>query len=107
VTSAAPVVTYDTRTQNWRNIAGTRRHRRLLQWLAAEGLDPTHIIRLEIYLLDCPYAQVTERDRNEHGSMLLIELGRDDEGRMQYGDESRLRQPYTVLLSSLPPRGCR
>ncbi|MFI6594956.1 hypothetical protein ACIBHX_01840 [Nonomuraea sp. NPDC050536] len=66
-----PLVVFDARDERWRGDS------HILAWCRSEGIDPEQVYRLEVYLVDCPFARV-------------------------YDDYLR-RDPYDVILSSLPP----
>jgi hypothetical protein len=91
--AAEPLAVYDVREDEQRKLLGTPAHGRLLDWMAGEAIDPTHIIRIEIHGGDRPHARITERDRDDQGRTLV-----NDEG-----DGARLRDPYDIPIASLPP----
>ncbi|MFD9950902.1 hypothetical protein ACFWYW_59195 [Nonomuraea sp. NPDC059023] len=80
-----PLIVYDCSSRQWHGNPD------VLAWMRAEGLDPEQAYRLEVYLVDCPSARVYEYDRNEAGERYLV------------GDDAARREPYDVILSSLPP----
>jgi hypothetical protein len=86
VPALEPLVVFDARDESWRGDP------KILAWCRAEGLDPEQIYRLEVYLLDAPFARVYEFV-TLNGARFLVEE-RDDYLR---------RDPYDVILSTLPP----
>lgn len=90
--TTTPLAIYDVNDMRERKLLGTETHQRLLDWMASEGIDPKHLIRIEIHA-DGPHARIIERDRDEQGRVLI-----NDEG-----TGHRLREPYTVPLATLPP----
>lgn len=93
VTSPAPIATIDTRNRDaWDRIVADRDlHRRLVDWARDQHLTPENIYRLEIYLVDCPSARVFEYDLDDNGRRYAI------------SNDIARREPYTVILTSLPP----
>ena len=88
-----PVAVFDAHDDDWCNLAAEERTK-VWTWMVEEGLDPGEVFRLEVFLIDCPFARVHEYDR-------------DDEGCLRVEDASprriAVRPPRDVLLSSLPP----
>jgi hypothetical protein len=84
---------YDVRQESWYNLAVEERLE-VCTWMVEEGLDPGEVFRLEVFLIDCPFARVHEYDR-------------DGDGRLRVEDlpprRIAVRPPRDVLVSSLPP----
>ncbi|MFN2636842.1 MAG: hypothetical protein ABR585_07445 [Gemmatimonadaceae bacterium] len=75
-----PLAVIDTRDATWAPYTDDGAYHRLMEWAAQQGISDD-VCRIEVYLLDAPFARVYEVDK-----------------------ETRiLREPYDVLLSSLPP----
>ena len=87
-----PIWTGDSATLAWGQIVGTDHYDRLLEWLEREGGDPMRVHRVEVYLLDVPFAKVWEYVIDADGLPKVNEAGDDAESTAR-----------TVLLSSLPP----
>jgi hypothetical protein len=76
-----PIAVFDT-TSGWTPIPG------LTDWAVAKGLDPNVIYRLEIY----------------PGHARVFEYVKDEGGRKRLQpDGPAKRDPYDVLITSLPP----
>jgi hypothetical protein len=61
-------------------------------WLASESIDVADLVRVEVYLVDAPFARLTFRVRDEDGKLAVNEAG-----------DGMLTRSETALLSSLPP----
>ena len=61
-------------------------------WMRSEGIDPTGVRRIEVFLVDTPFAKVTTYVRHESGG-IVWHAGTDDPEMTE----------SAVLLSSLPP----
>jgi hypothetical protein len=61
-------------------------------WLASEGIDVAELVRVEVYLVDTPFAQLVFRVRDGDGKLAVNEAG-----------DGMLTRSETALLSSLPP----
>jgi hypothetical protein len=61
-------------------------------WLALEGIDVAELVRIEVYLVDAPFARLVFRVRDEDGKLAVNEAG-----------DGMLTRSETALLSSLPP----
>lgn len=99
---ASPKVIFDVHAQSWAHVTADKEYyARLLTWVREQGLVPEHIYRLEVYLIDCPHAQVFEFAYDEQGYKFLA-CGSDH---VSCGDRCEVakREPYTVILSNLPP----
>jgi hypothetical protein len=92
MTTTTPLAVYDVHNDEEHQLLGTPAHERLLAWMASEKIHPTHVIRIEIHA-DGPHARITERDRDEHGRILVNDEGTDH----------RLREPFDVPIATLPP----
>lgn len=103
MTDLAPIAVYDVHDRPAFDLllADRNRHRALLAWMRSQALNPTHVYRLEIHLVDSPSARIYEYARDEQG---VRYCGVDHDHR---GDADRCaiarRKPYEVALSSLPP----
>lgn len=65
----------------------------LCQWAAENGIDTDSAYRIEIHLLDCPFARVFQYDQDAQGRR-FIDPATDDAAR---------RKPYDLPISSMPP----
>lgn len=81
-----PLAVFDARDESWRGDHQT------LAWFRSEGIDPNQVHRLEVYLLDCPFARVYEFVTLNGARFFVAER-----------DEYLRRDPYDVILASLPP----
>ncbi|MGW4663203.1 hypothetical protein [Streptosporangium sandarakinum] len=88
-----PLVVYDAGDDTYQQRIGTPWHDQLLAWARSNGITPDDVTRLEVYLLDAPFARVYEYALDENGRRYLTNDG---------NDHAR-REPYNVLLTSLPP----
>ena len=88
-----PLAVYDVHEDNWFNL--TREQRvEVWTWMVEEGLDPGEVFRLEVFLIDCPFARVHEYDRDGDGNLRVEDVP---------PRRIAVRPPRDVLLSSLPP----
>ncbi|MFI6513631.1 hypothetical protein ACIBCT_39010 [Streptosporangium sp. NPDC050855] len=78
--SLAPLTVIDTRDATWLPYTDDGAYHRLMDWAATQGI-PGDVCRVEVYLLDAPFARVYELDTTTRV----------------------LREPYDLILSSLPP----
>lgn len=88
-----PLAVYDVHEDAWDRLTAQEKYR-VRMWIVEQGLDPGDIVRLEVYLIDCPFARVHEFDRDENGNLRVEDLP---------PREIAVRPPRDVLLSSLPP----
>lgn len=65
----------------------------LNDWLASNGVDSHVTDRVEIFLLDAPFATIYQIDPDERGRAVFDP---------QTGGAKR-REPFRVMLNSLPP----
>ncbi|MGC5009762.1 hypothetical protein ACLQ2R_03250 [Streptosporangium sp. DT93] len=88
-----PLVAFDIRdSRNWWKVTNdSAYHESLLEWMRAQGMNPSITYRLEIHLIDCPSARIYEYDLNSDGH------------RYSVGNDLARREPYEVILPSLPP----
>ena len=87
-----PLLVEDANEEWWRT--RTPGHRGAVSaWLASEGIDAADLTRVEVYLVDAPFAWLVFHVRGKDGKCLVNETG-----------DGVLTRLETVLLSSLPPR---
>ena len=87
----APLLVEDAHEEWWRT--RTQAYRDTVNaWLASEGIDVTDLKRVEVYLIDVPFARLTFHVRDEQGRAVV------DQAR-----EALVTHTETRLLSSLPP----
>ncbi|MEV4246985.1 hypothetical protein AB0J63_26675 [Streptosporangium canum] len=88
-----PLVVFDSADNTYWNRASADAawYDSLLGWVRQHGIDPPNTYRLEVYLLDCPFARVYEFDLDKDGRKYVA------------GSDYARREPRDVLLSSLPP----
>lgn len=88
-----PVWVGDSNAPEWECIYADRNYyQRLIAWLRSEGFDEQVTHRVEVYLLDAPFARVHQWCTDERGRISVNEAGDD-----------ALTVVRTALLSSLPP----
>jgi hypothetical protein len=88
-----PVWVGDSSTREWDAIWADRDYyEQLIEWLRSEGFDEKITYRVEVYLVDAPFAKVFQYATDDDGDIKLNEAGDDVE-----------LVTRTVLLSSLPP----
>jgi hypothetical protein len=88
-----PLAVYDVHEDGWEQLTAQEQYQVRL-WVVEQGMDPGDIFRLEVFLIDCPFARVYEFDRDEDGSLRV-----EDQPPWDFA----VRPPRDVLLSSLPP----
>lgn len=88
----SPVWVGDAATREWSQICGTHFWHDCLTWLADHDLSDKFVTRVEVYLLDAPFAKVWHAVRDEHGTIRLDDTGED-----------LLLNEFTIMLKSLPP----
>jgi hypothetical protein len=87
----APLLVEDAGEEWWRTRTPEYRAT-MTAWLASQGIDVADLMRIEVYLLDTPFARLVVRVRGEDGKLLT-----------NPAREAILHRTETVLLSSLPP----
>jgi hypothetical protein len=106
-TTLEPLAVYDVHEDNWLGLTEGQREE-LAAWLREHDVEPDDAYRLEIYLLDCPFARVFQFDVNERGKVYcrldhdhvaMWESGREPPG----GVCEIARRTFDVPLSSMPP----
>lgn len=98
---ASPRVIYDVHAESWAYVVADHgRYERLMSWVREQGLDPHNIYRLEVYSAQ-PSARVFEWAYNEQGAR-YCSLDHDHAARIE-ACVLATREPYDVILSSLPP----
>jgi hypothetical protein len=65
----------------------------ICDWAVREGFDLRDAYRMEIRLLDTPFARVFEYDKDAQGGRFLDPAT----------DDIAKRRPYDVVISSMPP----
>lgn len=75
---------WETRTEEYRAV--------VTAWLASEGIDIADLIRVEVFLLDAPFARLCFQVRDDDDRAVINEAG-----------DGIVTRTETVLLSSLPP----
>ncbi len=71
----------------------------VLGWARSEGINANETYRIEVYLLDCPFARVYEYDRDENGTRFCwVEHDHLDDR-----CDVAKRKPFDVPLTTLPP----
>lgn len=102
-----PLMVSDVRDEAWYEVlkANPGYLDAMTAWLRANGVDPDDTYRWELYLLDCPFVRVFAYDRDEMGRRRWQRI-EDVEERCRTGVGWRPveREPYTVLVSSMPPQ---
>lgn len=63
-------------------------------WLRRHNVDPKYVHRVEVYLLDAPFARVHQYDTDANGTVKLDPDDPDDVAKLA---------PFDVLLRELPP----
>jgi hypothetical protein len=86
-----PLWVGDANSREWYRFFGSEQWRHLVDWLRSEGFDEGITHRVEIFLLDAPFARIHHYIPNERGYPRLNDT-RDDV----------LSKVTTILLSSLP-----
>lgn len=102
MTGLTPLMVIDTHDREWDQITADHAyHQRLIDWARGQGLNPVHTYRVEIYLVDCPFARVFQYATDENGTR---HCGVDHDHR-GWADECRIAElkPSAVILSELPP----
>lgn len=61
-------------------------------WMRSEGIDPVEARRIEVFLVDTPFAKITTYVRHESGAIVF-----------PAGTDVPEMTESTVVLSSLPP----
>ncbi len=75
-----PLTVIDTRDGTWLPYTDDGAYHRLMDWAAEQGI-PDDVCRVEVYLLDTPFARIYRLN----------------------AETRTLREPYDAPLSSLPP----
>jgi hypothetical protein len=71
-------------------------------WVTSQGLNPNHIHRIEVYMIDGPVGRVYSHHIDEKGRV-YCPLDHEHRRHLIYDECTIEREPYDVLLSSLPP----
>lgn len=88
-----PLAVFDVHEDDWDRFTAQEKYQVRL-WIVEQSLDPGDIFRLEVFLIDCPFARVHEYDRDDDGCLRVEGLP---------PRAIAVRPPRDVLLSSLPP----
>jgi hypothetical protein len=91
-TQLEPLAVYDVHEPGWYGLSDDQRHD-LAAWSRAQRIEPSDTFRLEIYLLDCPFARVFQFERDAGGHKYVIPGTR----------EIACRKPFDVPVGEMPP----
>lgn len=93
---------YDVADQGWWGLTDDQRDQ-IRAWATEHGIDVNVTFRMEIHLLDCPFARVFQMDRNEDGRLYCpIDHDHLSMDKVSECDAAR-RDPYDLPISSMPP----
>lgn len=109
-TARKPLAIYDIYDSPWwEEFAGSQRHAELLRWAEQEGVSLDHAWRIEFYLVDSPFVELGEFERDEAGHrMLRCSQGHTGHAGGAEGPNCGLLghwrlPPRRVAVASLPP----
>jgi hypothetical protein len=97
--TADPLYVFDAYSSDRLDFYADDMHPRMLGWMRGNGLNPAAVWRFEVYLVDCPSVRVWEYLLDDRGH-LYCEL---DHPHRPRSCVMAVREPYTVVASSLPP----
>ncbi|MGS2645863.1 hypothetical protein [Streptosporangium sp. G12] len=87
-----PYFDLDAQTLSDRGLYELPWHGELLAWMLAEGMAPNDTRRVEVFVVDCPFARVTRYALTENGKRIANDAG-----------DELVTVEETMLVSSLPP----
>lgn len=85
-----PLAVYDVREPNWNNLT-LDNQQAIRDWAPTQGIDLTDAVRLEIHVIDCLVARITEWERGPDGAIRVC------------GGEPQRARPFDVLINAMPP----
>ena len=88
-----PLIVFDATDRDWAKTA--EQWEQTCEWAYEQGIDPNETHRIEVYLIDAPFARVYQFAMTADGLRYIDDAtGKTAE-----------RKPFDVLLSELPPTG--
>lgn len=92
MSTITPLAVWDVHNRSW-----AHNWRPVMEYLESQGIPVDDTYRVEVYLLDMPFARVFTYAENERGWRYVDPATGD----------AAVNDPYDVLLTALPPDGLR